>query len=227
MTDGIIKGTGNSRVLKSVPNAPTLYPTHEALMEALATAGLPVDLPGINPAGWQTVGDKLGKATLLTDAVASALGLSASATPSQALDKLRQLVKTAQTGVDNAPKILFLSYVGTGMGYDQSHPASLVFPFAPKFVFLYAKDHVSGGQYQAAILDNNSLYLLDMPSLTTAYTVRKGLCDNAITTSYGKKSPDGKTLYWYNTFYSGGNLKDNATMALNNSSFRYSVLAIG
>ena len=128
MTDGIIKGTGNSRVLKSVPNAMTLYPTHEALMEALATAGLPVDLPGINPAGWQTVGDKLGKATLLTDAVASALGLSASATPSQAMDKLRQLV-------NGKAKIVSGSYVGTGTS-SASGKISITTGFSPKFVVI-------------------------------------------------------------------------------------------
>lgn len=112
MTDGIIKGTGNSRYLKSVANALALYPTHESLMEALAAGTLPIDLNGINPAGWNTVGDKLDKATLLTDALCTALGLSTTATPTQAMEKLRQLVNTAQSTANGRPRVAFGSYTG-------------------------------------------------------------------------------------------------------------------
>lgn len=112
MTDGIIKGTGNSRYLKSVANALALYPTHESLMEALAAGTLPIDLNGINPAGWNTVGDKLDKATLLTDALCTELGLSTTATPTQAMRKLRQLVNTAQSAANGRPRVAFGSYYG-------------------------------------------------------------------------------------------------------------------
>lgn len=114
MTDGIIKGTGNSRYLKSVANALALYPTHESLMEALAAGTLPIDLNGINPAGWNTVGDKLDKATLLTDALCTALGISTTSTPTQAMDKLRQLVNTAQSTANGRARVSFGSYVGNG-----------------------------------------------------------------------------------------------------------------
>lgn len=105
MTDGIIKGTGNSRYLKSVANALALYPTHESLMEALAAGTLPIDLNGINPAGWNTLGDKLDKATLLTDALCTALGLATTATPTQAMEKLRVLV-------NGKTNVSFGSYAG-------------------------------------------------------------------------------------------------------------------
>ena len=107
MTDGIIKGAGNSRYLKSVANALALYPTHESLMEALAAGTFPIDLNGINPAGWNIMGDKLDKATLLTDALCTALGLATTATPTQAMDKLRTLV-------NGKVSCSFGTYVGNG-----------------------------------------------------------------------------------------------------------------
>ena len=73
MRDTIIKGAGNSRLLKSVPNALTLYPTHEALMQALATSGLPIDLLGLQAAGVEQMGTDLNKATLLSDAAETAI----------------------------------------------------------------------------------------------------------------------------------------------------------
>ena len=35
MQDGIIKGTGNSRIIKCPPNAGTLWPTYEDFIAAL------------------------------------------------------------------------------------------------------------------------------------------------------------------------------------------------
>lgn len=67
MQDGIIKGVGNSRFLKSVPAFLTLYPTYEAFAEALIAGTLPVDLNGINEAGWTQLGTALNKANLLSD----------------------------------------------------------------------------------------------------------------------------------------------------------------
>ena len=112
MEDMIIKGTGNSRWLKSVANIMTLYPTYESFAEALAAGTFPIDLNGINPAGWNIMGDKLDKATLLTDALCTALGLATTATPTQAMEKLRQLVNTAQSTANGRPRVAFGSYSG-------------------------------------------------------------------------------------------------------------------
>lgn len=112
MEDMIIKGTGNSRWLKSVANIMTLYPTYESFAEALAAGTFPIDLNGINPAGWNIMGDKLDKATLLTDALCTALGLATTATPTQAMEKLRQLVNTAQSTANGRPRVAFGSYTG-------------------------------------------------------------------------------------------------------------------
>lgn len=135
MDDMIIKGTGNSRWLKSVANIMTLYPTYESFAEALAAGTFPIDLNGINPAGVEQAGTKLSKSNLLTDATAAGMGLTAAATPDQALNKLRQLVQTAQSGVDNGVKIVNGKYVGTHK-YGESNPNTLTFAFSPKFLIV-------------------------------------------------------------------------------------------
>lgn len=85
MKDGIPKGSGNSRFLKSVENFKTLYPTYDAFVAALVAGTLPIDLNGINAEGWEQIGDALGKYALLKDSTAEAMGLSAAALPDDAL----------------------------------------------------------------------------------------------------------------------------------------------
>ena len=75
MKDSIILGTGNSRYLKSVADFKTLYPTYDDFAAALVAGTLPIDLNGINAAGFQQVGDALSKETLLNDYTASLYGL--------------------------------------------------------------------------------------------------------------------------------------------------------
>lgn len=74
MKETIIKGTGNSRTLGSVPNLLTLYPTYEAFAAALAAGEVPIDLGALDPAGCQQVGDPLNKQTLLKDGTAAIYG---------------------------------------------------------------------------------------------------------------------------------------------------------
>ena len=81
MKDSVILGTGNSRYLKSVENFKTLYPTYDDFVAALVAGTLPVDFNGINTAGFQQVGDGIGKNTLLKDATASLFGLDVNALP--------------------------------------------------------------------------------------------------------------------------------------------------
>lgn len=75
MQDGIIKGTGNSRFLKSVPDFLRQYPTYESFVAALAAGTLPVDFNGINETGWKQLGTALNKGNLLSDETAAMLGL--------------------------------------------------------------------------------------------------------------------------------------------------------
>lgn len=66
MQDGIIKGTGNSRFLKGAG-----WPNSYAEFKTMAEAGtLPIDLNGLNEAGWQQIGTLLSKANLFSDSTA-------------------------------------------------------------------------------------------------------------------------------------------------------------
>lgn len=67
MQDGIIAGNGNSRYLKTVAAALSLYPTYEDFITALIAGTFPIDLNGINEAGWSQKGTPLNKFTLVSD----------------------------------------------------------------------------------------------------------------------------------------------------------------
>lgn len=143
MTDTVIKGTGNSRSLKSVPNLATLAPTYEDLLALLTGEGLPVDIGGLNEAGVQTQGTALTKANLLTDALCSALGIAATSTPNQAMDKLRQLVATAQSTAESKCWIENGTYIGNGK-YGDSNKNTLTFSKAPELVFVQRNNYDEG-----------------------------------------------------------------------------------
>ena len=90
MQDAIIKGIGNSRYLKTVGEALSLYPTYEDFLQAMIAGTFPVDFNGINKDGWTQLGTPLNKANLLSDTVISTLGLStgANSTPNDAFNVL-------------------------------------------------------------------------------------------------------------------------------------------
>lgn len=90
MQDGIIKGTGNSRYLKSISNFLTQYPTYQDFVAALVAGTLPIDLNGINETGWDQLGTALNKANLLSDETAEALGLTSEAVPDDAFASIPQ-----------------------------------------------------------------------------------------------------------------------------------------
>ncbi|NBI08656.1 hypothetical protein D1641_01300 [Colidextribacter sp. OB.20] len=192
MTDGIIRGSGNSRYLRTVANARTLYPTYSDFLTALIQGTFPIDLNGINSSGWSTVGMKLNKANLLTDSLCSALGLSTSATPNQAMDKLRQLIATAQAGVDNGVKIELVSYVGTGTN-GVNNPTSVTFPFAPKIMCLTNYQNIREGANYTNYTPSDWINPI---LLTTDY--QRGIL-NSNATIWAKISSDRKTLTWYST----------------------------
>jgi hypothetical protein len=91
--DAIIKGIGNSRYLKTVGEALSLYPTYEDFMQAMVTGIFPVDFNGINKDGWTQLGTLLNKANLLSDTVISTLGLSTgvNSTPNDAFNVLANI----------------------------------------------------------------------------------------------------------------------------------------
>lgn len=99
MKDLVPKGTGNSRFVRSVSNFLSLYPDYEAFVAALVDGTLPIDLAGINTNGVTQVGTPLTKANLLTDATATALGLSGDPTVNDALYALSQKGSPAECHV--------------------------------------------------------------------------------------------------------------------------------
>lgn len=95
MQDGIIKGTGNSRYLKSISNFLTQYPTYQDFVAALVAGTLPIDLNGINETGWDQLGTALNKANLLSDETAALLGLPNTAVPDDAFLQLYGITQSA------------------------------------------------------------------------------------------------------------------------------------
>lgn len=85
MIDSVLKGTGNSRFLKSAVPAGTSWADALAMLQA---GTFPIDFNGINNAGFQQVGTPLNKANLLKDATALTLGLTGDATPNDMFNVL-------------------------------------------------------------------------------------------------------------------------------------------
>lgn len=77
MKDNVLRGTGNSRYLKTSIPAGTTW--NEALV-MLRNGNFPIDLNGINEEGFTQVGTPLDKANMLTDALAESVGLDGNAT---------------------------------------------------------------------------------------------------------------------------------------------------
>lgn len=98
MTDTLIKGSGNSRSLKTVPNALTLYPTYQDMMAAMAAGSFPIDLGPLNPIGLDTKGTDLNKASLLKDTTAALFGLGVDALPDDALKQIAKLGGIIESG---------------------------------------------------------------------------------------------------------------------------------
>lgn len=115
MQDAIIKGIGNSRYLKTVGEALSLYPTYEDFLQAMIEGTFPVDFNGINKDGWTQLGTLLNKANLLSDTVISTLGLSTgvNSTPNDAFNVLANIgnvhvwrkTVTTDEGIPEVPEV--------------------------------------------------------------------------------------------------------------------------
>lgn len=102
MIDSVLKGTGNSRFLKSAVPAGTSWADALAMLQA---GTFPIDFNGINTEGFQQVGTPLNKANLLKDATAAQIGLPPSTTPDgmfQALGNTGELHVWCKTTVTPA-----------------------------------------------------------------------------------------------------------------------------
>ena len=113
------------------------------------------------------------------------------------------------------------SYVGRGT-YGSSNPNILTFGFEPKIVELLFRTstNVGGGDLKDEDLTGNgfnrSQNFMVTDRLTEEYAQGEGFGYGS-RSSYGKKSPDGKTFYWYSS---------NAANQCNSSEYVYYYIAI-
>lgn len=216
MQDTIIKGTGNSRTLASVPNFLTLYPSYEAFGQALINRDLPIDLGPLNPTGLKVRGTDLNKENLLKDATAALYGFGADATPDQILNKIAPQIASISTKA----KVISGSYIGNG-AYGVNGPNQLDFDFPPKFVMI----PFEFGNILSANYNNTSkFWLVDMSVLTESYQDRAGFGQLRTSSSQnlypkGRKLNNGKTIQWYH--------ETSAGYQCNYESNRYYFIAIG
>lgn len=140
MQDGIIAGNGNSRYLKTVSAALSLYPTYQDFMAALIAGTFPIDLNGINKAGWTQQGTALNKANLLADNTATSIGLDGSATVNTAVAKLKSLIDASNVNANTKSKTIFGTYVGTGT-HGKSGATTLTFSEPVQLVLIYKEQH--------------------------------------------------------------------------------------
>jgi len=203
LTDGIIKGTGNSRYLKSVADFLTLYPDYTSFAQALIAGTLPIDMNGVNAAGWTQQATPLNKATLLTDQTETAIwGDASDRTIDDVLNKFLSISQAIQSSY---ARFAIGSYTGTGT-YGADNPCSLTFDFAPDVVWIYKygdrETAGAGGTYP-------TYSIMPTSRLPTTYTAGYGFGDgfgaNYTRYSYGKKSEDGKTISWYTSENLSGN----------------------
>lgn len=182
MKDSVILGSGNSRYLKSVADFKTLYPTYDDFAAALVAGTLPIDLNGINAAGFQQVGDALGKFNLLKDATAALYGLDATAVPDDVFSLLNTLVNAAQERANISAKFEIGSYKGA-YSDRQNGSKTIYFSGKPQIVFIianggYGLDSNSNGGFSPSgtiILRNSTGYKIYGKNCNASFS------DNAIT----------------------------------------------
>ena len=117
-------------------------------------------------------------------------------------------------------KIQTGSYVGTGT-CGEDNPCSLTFSYAPKIVLFTDVVSISDGTVSASSLvsdPSNNYIIHNLDALTTTYVNSAGFGNYGTSALYGRKSSDGKTIYWYNT--------NNAARQFNSANYRYYWVAI-
>jgi hypothetical protein len=119
------------------------------------------------------------------------------------------------------------SYVGTGT-WGESSPNKLTFSFTPKVVFVVQYFNSASGVYgpiYSSQKASNAVMVAD--TLTESFQSGNGFYElgyinDEARYSYGKKSKDGKTFYWYFSYD-----KDRSGSQLNSSGSVYYWVAIG
>ena len=148
--------------------------------------------------------DVYSKTEVLTTETLSKYGLTADKLPNDVFQQIKTLIDNAQASADGKARIQTGSYVGTGT-YGASNPCSLTFDFAPSMVWIYTSKS-SKTVNDVTVLHYpffNENCLIPTANLTTSWVQGGSFGSNNYSdtyglSSYGKKSEDGKTIYWYN-----------------------------
>lgn len=162
MEDMVIKGTGNSRFLKSVENFLDLFPTYEAFAAAFAAGILPVDFNGINPEGITQMGTPYAKSSVLADETAALFGFGATAIPDDIFKKIvsgfnmtgphfiqnNEVLHTGNIESLNMAQIVTGSYVGTGT-YGSNNKNVLTLSIRPRLLIVAGEESMMIAAYGA------------------------------------------------------------------------------
>lgn len=189
MTDSVLKGTGNSRYLKTIANALTQYPTYESFITALVNGTFPIDLNGINSAGFSTVGTPLNKANLLTDATAALLGFTSSAT-------VNDMLAALANKVSGKAELELVSYTGTGTS-GSANPTVISFSKAVDVVMFVGEYNSTNAYF------TSNTYTIPLNRLNTYYKSGFGFVTQSNVSGWSqlfmKKNSDKNTISFYGT----------------------------
>lgn len=124
-------------------------------------------------------------------------------------------------------QVAYGKYTGTG-AWGESSPNKLTFSFAPKVVFVVQYFNSASGVYgpiYSSQKASNAVMVAD--TLTESFQSGNGFYElgyinDEARYSYGKKSKDGKTFYWYFSYD-----KDRSSSQLNSKGDVYYWVAIG
>lgn len=133
----------------------------------------------------------------LSAALKTALGLATTATPTQAMEKLRQLVNTAQNTANGKAKIVFGSYAGRFSGTQTGGPSkavSISLPFTPAVVIMIGTRNPDS-RYDFIAGNKNAYWIMYTGFLSGNYVSGVGFGYSSESTPYGAIS--GNTILWY------------------------------
>lgn len=124
-------------------------------------------------------------------------------------------------------QIEYVSYIGTGAGRSESAPVTLSFSFPPKIILFlgqYSTDNLYYSYFRPYFAQDRDAWFMStlhvvMDLVPTEYTHYIGFGCYTSFGPYGKKSADGKKLYWY--------APNTSDVPGNQSGVRYDYLALG
>lgn len=124
-------------------------------------------------------------------------------------------------------QIEYVSYIGTGAGRSESAPVTLSFSFPPKIILFlgqYSTDNLYYSYFRPYFAQGRDAWFMStlhviMDLVPTEYTHYIGFGCYTSFGPYGKKSADGKKLYWY--------APNTSDVPGNQSGVRYDYLVLG